>query len=227
VGVEGDAVDDGGDQAGVGEDGAPFTEGQVGGDGDAGPFLAFGDDLEEEFGAAGVDLDVAEFVEAEQVQAGVAAHDAGQLAVIGCFDQFVDQVRGGDVADAAALFAGGQAQPDEQVRLPGPGVPEQDDGFTGVEVGPGGQGGQRRRADGGDGVDVELGQAFQAWEAGFGDAPGAASFVAFVDLGAEDLGEVGQVGLAFAQRDLGQGVEAPIAVNSARRAAERVAVGVA
>lgn len=33
VGVEGDAVDDGGDQAGVGEDGAPFAEGQVGGDG--------------------------------------------------------------------------------------------------------------------------------------------------------------------------------------------------
>jgi len=32
VGVEGDAVDDGGDQAGVGEYGAPFAEGQVGGE---------------------------------------------------------------------------------------------------------------------------------------------------------------------------------------------------
>jgi hypothetical protein len=62
VGVEGDAVDDGGDEAGVGDDLAPFGEGEVGGDGDGGAFFSFGDDLEEQFGAAGVELDVAEFV---------------------------------------------------------------------------------------------------------------------------------------------------------------------
>ena len=32
-----------------------------------------------QFGAAGVDLDVADFVEVEQVEAGVTAHDAGEL----------------------------------------------------------------------------------------------------------------------------------------------------
>ena len=58
VGVEGDAVDDGCDQSRVGEDGPPPREGQVGGDRDGGPFLACGDDLEEQFGASGVDLDV-------------------------------------------------------------------------------------------------------------------------------------------------------------------------
>jgi hypothetical protein len=63
VGVEGDAVDDRGDQAGIGEYGAPFAERQVGPDADGGAFLAFGDDLEEELGAARVDLDVAELVE--------------------------------------------------------------------------------------------------------------------------------------------------------------------
>jgi hypothetical protein len=46
VGVEGDAVDDGGDEAGVGEYGSPFAEGQVGCYADACSFFAFGDDLE-------------------------------------------------------------------------------------------------------------------------------------------------------------------------------------
>jgi len=102
VGVEGDAVDDGGDEAGVGEDGAPFAEGQVGGDGDGGAFFAFGDDLEEQFGSPGVDVDVAEFVEAEQVEAAVAADDPGQDSFVGGFDEFVDQLGGGGVADASA-----------------------------------------------------------------------------------------------------------------------------
>lgn len=43
--------------------GAPFAEGQVGGDRDGGAFFAFGDDLEEQFCSARVDLDVAEFDE--------------------------------------------------------------------------------------------------------------------------------------------------------------------
>ena len=63
MGVEGDSVDDGGDEAGVGEDGSPLTERQVGSDGDRCSFFSFGDDLEEEFGAAWVDLDVAQFVD--------------------------------------------------------------------------------------------------------------------------------------------------------------------
>ena len=63
MGVEGDPVDDRGDQAGVGKDGAPFAERQVGPDRDGGSLVPFGDDLEEQLGAAGVDLDVAELVE--------------------------------------------------------------------------------------------------------------------------------------------------------------------
>jgi hypothetical protein len=62
VGVEGDAVDDCGDQTRVGEHAAPFAEGQVGGDRDRGSLFAFGDDLEQELGAARVDLDVAQLV---------------------------------------------------------------------------------------------------------------------------------------------------------------------
>jgi hypothetical protein len=57
VGVEGDAVDDGSDEARVGEHGSPFAERQVRADGDGGSFFSFGDDLEEQFGAARVELD--------------------------------------------------------------------------------------------------------------------------------------------------------------------------
>jgi hypothetical protein len=77
VGVEGDSVHDRGDQAGIGHDGSPLAEREVGADADAGAFLSFGDDLEQQFGSAGVDLDVAQFIDQQQVQAGVSTDDAG------------------------------------------------------------------------------------------------------------------------------------------------------
>ena len=62
----------------------------VGGAGDRGSFFAFCDDLEEELGSSRVEADVAEFVEAEQVEAGVAADDAGELFGVGGLGEFVD-----------------------------------------------------------------------------------------------------------------------------------------
>ena len=76
VGVEGEPVDDGGAEAGVGEGAVPLGEGGVGGDRDAGAFLAFGENLEEQFRAAAVEFEVAELVEAEQVDAAVAGDGA-------------------------------------------------------------------------------------------------------------------------------------------------------
>ena len=55
AGVEGDSVDDGGDQPWVGEDGAPLGERQDGCDRDGGALLALGDDLEQQLGPVGVD----------------------------------------------------------------------------------------------------------------------------------------------------------------------------
>ena len=63
MGVEGEPVDDGGAQAGVGEGAVPFGERAVGRDGDRGAFFAFGDDLEQQLGAAFVEVGVAEFVD--------------------------------------------------------------------------------------------------------------------------------------------------------------------
>src|ERR1035437_4322824 len=84
------------------------------------------------------------------------------------------------------------------------GVAEQNDRLAGVHVPAGGEVPQRPSADGGCGVDVEVGEAFEAGKLGFVDAAGAASVGAVVDLGGEDLGQEPQVGLAFPGGDLGQ-----------------------
>jgi hypothetical protein len=122
-----------------GEDGSPFAEREIGPDGDGGSFLALGDDLDQQFRALGVDLDVAELIEDQEVEAGVEGDDAGQGALVGGFDEFVDELGGRDVADPAALLAGGEPEADEQVGLAGAGVAEQDDRLAGVQVSVGGE----------------------------------------------------------------------------------------
>ena len=95
---------------GSGKSGSPLAERQVGGDRDGGSFLPLGDDLEQQLGAAPVQLDVAEFVEQQQVEAAVAGDDAGQLPLVGGLDEFVDQRGGGGVADPVAGLDGGGAE---------------------------------------------------------------------------------------------------------------------
>ena len=58
-------------------------------------------------------MDVAQFVKAQQIESGVAAHNAGELFVVGGLDELVDQGRGGDLADPAPLLGCGGAQRDE------------------------------------------------------------------------------------------------------------------
>ncbi len=87
--------------------------------------LAFGQDLEQQFGAALVELQVAELVEAEQFDPAVASDGAGQLALVGGFDEFVDELGGQDVAHLVAGLGGGGPEPDEQVALAGAAVTDQ------------------------------------------------------------------------------------------------------
>ena len=79
---EGEAVDDRGAQARVGEGLVPGGEGFVGGDGDRGAFFSFGEDLEEQSGAAAVQLQVAQFVDQQQVDAAVAVDEFGEVFVV-------------------------------------------------------------------------------------------------------------------------------------------------
>ena len=55
------------------------------------------------------------------VHASAPGHDTRQDPFVGGFDEFVDQLGGRDVTDPAALFAGRQSQPDEQVGFAGAG----------------------------------------------------------------------------------------------------------
>jgi hypothetical protein len=86
--VEGEPVHDRGGQARVGEGLAPLGEWCVGGDSDGGLLLAFGQDLEQQLGAAAVQVQVAELVQAQQVIAALAGHGAGQDAVAGGLEEF-------------------------------------------------------------------------------------------------------------------------------------------
>src|SRR5215203_6502446 len=194
VSVEGESVDDGSGEPGVGEGGAPFGEGGIGGAGDRGFLLARSDDLEQQFGAAGVEPDVSDFVEAEQIQMGVAGHDPGQLSVVGGLDQLIGQGGGGDVADPASLFSGGGAQGDEQMGFPSARVTEQDQRFSLVDPAAGGEVAQGRLRQVGQQGGVEVGQPFGARKYGLVDPPEPAAGVAFVAFGGEYVGEERLVG---------------------------------
>ena len=98
MGADGEPVDDDGGEPGVGEGLTPLGEGRVGGDGDGGAFLALSQDLEEQCGAARVEVDVVEFVQAEQVEPAVAGGEAGELVLVGGLGEFVDEGGGGRVA---------------------------------------------------------------------------------------------------------------------------------
>jgi hypothetical protein len=119
VGAVGDAVDDGGGESRVGEGLVPFGERGVTRHGHGRAFLAFGEDLEEQFGGAFVEVDVAEFIDREEVVAAVAGDDACEVMFVGCFGEFVGELRAGGVAGASSGFGGGEAGPDEEVAFAG------------------------------------------------------------------------------------------------------------
>src|SRR4029077_18891923 len=182
VGVEGEPVDDGGAQPRVGEGGGPFAEGGVGRDRDGGAFFAFGEDLEQQFGAAPVELEVAQLIKAEQVDAAVAGDGAGQGLVVGGLDELVDQRGGGDVPDPVAVLGGGGAQPDEQVGLAGARVADQAAWLPGGHPRPFGEGGDQRGGHVRVGGVVDVLDPLGAGEAGFADQPGLAAGLPVIAL---------------------------------------------
>ena len=102
------------------------------------------------------------------------------------------------------MLAGGQPESDQQVGFAGAAVAEQHDRLAVVHVGAGCEAGELAGGDGRDGAGVEVREPFEAREAGFGDAAGAAAAGAVVEFGGQDLGEVGQVAVAFPDGDLGE-----------------------
>ena len=83
---EGQPVHDGRAQSWVGEGLCPGGEGFVGGDGDRGAFFSLGENLEQQLRAAPVQLQIAQLVNENQINAAVAVDQLGQLFVVGGFD---------------------------------------------------------------------------------------------------------------------------------------------
>ena len=82
-------------------------------------FVAFGEDLEDELGGAVGQREVAELVEDDELGAGVAADDAGELAAALGFLEFVGEAGERGEADAAALLAGADRERGREHRLAG------------------------------------------------------------------------------------------------------------
>jgi transposase len=119
VAAEGQPVDDGGAEPGIGEGLGPAGKRVVGRDRDGGFLLAVGEHLEQQFRAALIELHIAQFIDAKQIDAAVAGDGLGELLVIGGLDELVDELRGHDISDPVAGHRGGGAEADEQVAFAG------------------------------------------------------------------------------------------------------------
>ena len=156
--------------------------------------LAFGQDLEQQLGAAAVEFHVAELVDAEQVDAAVAGDGLGELPVVGGLGELVGEFGGQGVADPEPGHGRGGAQRDEQVGLAGAGVADQAERLARADPVAGGEGVDDGGADAGVGAEVEVGEPFRAGEPGAADLPLGAAAVAVVAFGHEQLGEEPAVG---------------------------------
>jgi hypothetical protein len=111
-----EAVEEGGSHGSItGEDLRPVFEGDVGGDDDGARFVAFANGLEEEFGAAFVEREIAEFVEEKQRWVLVAFHFAIELALGVSCAEAVDEIDGGGKEDTDSAQAGGVTQGNGEV----------------------------------------------------------------------------------------------------------------
>ena len=118
-----DAVDDGGGHVAVAEHVAPSAELEVRGEDDASPFVAVGDDLEQEPGAVDVDGQVAEFVDDEQVGLADGLEFLVEPVLGFGLAQPHDQAGGGEEPDRYAPPAGEGADGDGEVGLAASHVP--------------------------------------------------------------------------------------------------------
>ena len=110
---QGEPIHDGGAKSWFGERCRPAGERRVGGDGDGVLFLPFGQHLEEQLSTSLVEFHVTEFVEQEEIHSAVTGDRAGELLLVGGFDELVHQPGREDVFDAVTSFGGRGPEPDE------------------------------------------------------------------------------------------------------------------
>ena len=103
----GEAIEQGGGHLGVTKDGGPFTEAQVGGDHDAGAFVKFAQQVEQQGSTRGTEREVAQFIKDHEVELGQAFGDLSGLALGLFLFEGVDQFDGREEADLSAVMLDG------------------------------------------------------------------------------------------------------------------------
>src|SRR5947209_6708741 len=124
-GVVDEAVDHGRGYDVVAEDLAPAPERLVGGDDQAGAFVAGRDELEEQVGGFGFEGDVADFVHHQQGVAAQAGQFGLQVSGVVGVGEAGDPVGGGGEQDPVPGLAGADRQAGGQVGLAGAGWPQE------------------------------------------------------------------------------------------------------
>ena len=114
-------------QAFVLEDLPPIGESQVRRDNQAPPFIAYGEDLEQEFGAGLGEGQVPEFVHDQDIELVKLLECPLQPVFLPGLFQGIRQPSGGEEADPVSLPARRQSPSDPQVGLSRTGIPERDE----------------------------------------------------------------------------------------------------
>ena len=118
-GVVDEAVDHGGGDDVVAEHFAPAAERLVGGDDQAGPFVARGHQLEEQVGGFGLERDVADFVDDDERVAAEPGQFGLETAGVVGFGESGDPFGGGGEQDTVPGLAGPDGQADREVCFAG------------------------------------------------------------------------------------------------------------
>ena len=189
LGVVGEAVDERDGARGVGEDGVPALERQIGGHQDRAMLVATTDDLKEEVRGAGIVREISDLIDGEQCGPGIVLQAAvegprGFLPV-----EIEEEVRGGREARGVAGQHGGvhdvlgehglaeALRPDEQHIVGEREKVEGEDPFEGAAV------------QGGGPVPIPVGHWFEAAEARGGEAAFDAAALPVLELGGDDAFE--------------------------------------
>ena len=103
----GETVEQGGGHLGVAEHGRPFAEAEVCGDDDAGAFVKFAQQVEEQRPTRGAERQVSQLVQDHEVELGHCLGDLSGLALGLFLFEGVDEFDGREEADLAAMMFDG------------------------------------------------------------------------------------------------------------------------
>lgn len=109
----------------VGQEVTPLVEGPMARDAETAPFVGGCDETEEELAAGRVERRKTELVEDDQVDPEQVVDDATDGVVSQTAVQRLDQIGGGEIADAQTGVRGCMANTDEEMRFAGTGGTDQ------------------------------------------------------------------------------------------------------